>query len=123
MFSFKIINKKKSIYKGCCLCSSKGLPTLVKTSFANLITSVIPAASKPLIMELFCFLSWLYMYTIHLGLRGFKSLNLRDTYTSPGTISFDNYLLTLSAYQVLNLFKMNFLLLDLCLHSWTKPYW
>ena len=66
MFSFKTINKNKINCKGRCLCSSKAFSTLVKTSFANLITSAIPAASKPLIMESFCFLRWLYVSTTHL---------------------------------------------------------
>ena len=56
MFSFKTINKNKSNYKGFCRYSSNGFSTLLKTSFAYLIAPVIPAASKPLIMELFCFL-------------------------------------------------------------------
>ena len=77
MFSFKAINKSKSSYKGCCLCLSKGFSTLVKTSFANLIASVIPSASKSLIMKSFCFLRSLCMSIIHLAWRGFKSLNLR----------------------------------------------
>ena len=47
MFSFKTIKKNKSNYKGCYLCSTKGFSTLVKTSLANLIVSVIPASSKP----------------------------------------------------------------------------
>ena len=85
----------------------KEFSTLVKTSFATLIISVITAASKPLITESFCFLSWLYVSTIHLAWRGFKSLNLRDTFTRPGVIPFDNCLLTQSTYQVLNLFEMN----------------
>ena len=108
MFSFKTINKNKSNYKGCCLWLLKGFSTLVKTSFANLIASVIPVASKPLIMESFSFLRWLYESTIHLAWRGFKSLNLRDTFTSPGAIPFNNCLVTLLAYDLLNLFKMNF---------------
>ena len=107
MFSLKTINKNKSNYKGCCLYSMKGFSTLVKTSFANLIVSVITAASKPLITESFCFLRWLYVSTIHLAWRDFKSLNLRDTFTRPGVIPFDNCLLTQSTYQMLNLFEMN----------------
>ena len=56
MLSFKTINRIKFNYKGCCLCSLKGFSAHVKTSFANLITSVIPAASKSLIVESLCFL-------------------------------------------------------------------
>ena len=52
MFSFKTINKNKSNYKDYRLCSLRAFSTLVRTSFANLIASVIPAASKRLIMEL-----------------------------------------------------------------------
>ena len=71
MFSFKTTNKIKSNYKGVAynymyLCLSKGFSTLVKTSFANLISSVITAASKPLIMESLCSLRWFNMFQIHL---------------------------------------------------------
>ena len=51
MFSLKTINKNKSSYKSCCLCLSKGSSTLEKTSFANLMASVVPAAPKLLIMK------------------------------------------------------------------------
>ena len=106
MFSWK---KRKNYEKFCyCLCSSKGFSTRVKTSFAHVIASLIPAASKPLIMESFWCLRWLYVSTIHRAWRGFKSLNLRDTLTSPGATPFDNCLLTLSAYHALNLFEINF---------------
>ena len=67
MFLFKTINKNKSNHKGCFLCSSKGFSILVKISFANLIAPVFPAASKPLSMELFCFLRWLYVSTTRLA--------------------------------------------------------
>ena len=67
MFSFKRINKNKiDNYKACYLCLPKIFYTLAKT-FANIIASVIPAASKPLIMELLCFLRWLYVSAIHLA--------------------------------------------------------
>ena len=59
-------------------------------------------------MESFWCLRWLYISTIHRAWRGFKSLNLRDTLTSPGATPFDNCLLTLSAYHALNLFEINF---------------
>ena len=137
MFSFKTINTNKSSFKGCCLLLLKGFSTLViiwsmikcdpvinETSFANLIDSVIPAASKPsLIIESLCFLRWLYVSTIHLVSKGFKSLNLMVTFTSPGEIPFDNCLLTISAYYVLNLFEMIFLLLDLALYPRAGTYW
>ena len=66
MFSFKAMNKNKiNNYKACYLCSSKQFSTLVKTSFANLIASVIPATLKPLIMESFRFLRWVYVSRVH----------------------------------------------------------
>ena len=43
-----------------------------------------------------------------IGVRRFKSLYLRDSFTSPDAIPFGNCLLTLSAYHLLNLFEMNF---------------
>ena len=91
-----------------CLCSSKWFSSHVKISFAHVIASLIPAASKPLIMESFCCLRWLDVSTIHRAWRCFKSLNLRDTLTSPGATPFDNCFLTLSAYHALNLFEINF---------------
>ena len=99
--------KKRKIFC-CCFCSSKGFSTRVKTSFAHVVASLIHAASKPLIMESFWRLRWLYVSSIHRTWRGFKSVNLRDTLTSPGATPFDNCLLTLSAYHVLNLFEINF---------------
>ena len=92
----------------CCLCSSKAFSIHVKISFAHPIASLWPASSKPLIMESFWCLRWLYISTIHRAWRGFKSLNLRDTLTSPGITLFDSCLLTLSGYQLLNLFEINF---------------
>ena len=67
MFSLKTINKNKNNYKGCCLCSSRGFSTLLKTSLPNLIASVFPAASQPLIMESFYFLRSPYVSTIDLA--------------------------------------------------------
>ena len=87
---------------------SKGFSTYVKTSFAHVIVSLIPAASRALIMESFWCLRWLYVSTINRAWRGFKSLTSRDTLMSPGTTLFDNCLLTLSAYHALNLFEIKF---------------
>ena len=84
-FSFKTVNKNKSNYKGCCLCSSKGFLTPVKTLFAYLIAPVIPAASKPLIMESFCFLR---SNSVLLAWGGYKSHTWRDTFTSSFAIPF-----------------------------------
>ena len=80
----------------------------MKALFVHVIALLIPAAMKPLIMESFWCLRWLYVSTIHRLWRGLKSLNLRDTLTSPGAIPLDNCLLTLSAYHALNLFEINF---------------
>ena len=99
---------KKLLKLCCCLCSLKEFSTRVKTSFTHVIASLIHAASKALIMKSFWCLRWLYVSTIHRAWRGFKSLNLRDTLTSPGATPFDNCLLTLSAYHALNLFEINF---------------
>ena len=123
MFPFKAINKYKSNYKSCCLSSSKGFSTLVKTSFSNLIASVISAASKPLIMESSSFPRWKHVSTIPLVWKGFTWLSLRDTFKSPGAISFENCLLTLLWYHVLNLLQMIFLLLDLRLYPRAESYW
>ena len=87
---------------------SKGFPARVKISSAHVIASLIPAASKPLIMKSFWCLRWLHVLKIHQAWRGFKSLNLRDTLTLPGATPFDNCLLTLSAYQALKFFQINF---------------
>ena len=81
--------------------------TRVKTSLAHMIAWLIPAASKPLIMKSFWCFRWLHVSKIHRAWKGFKSLILRDTLTSPGATPFDNCLLTLSAYQALNLFEIN----------------
>ena len=66
------------------------------------------AASKPLTLESFWCLRWLYVSTVYRTWRGFKSLNLRDTFISPSATPFDNCLLTLPAYHALNLFEINF---------------
>ena len=79
--------KKRKNYC-CCLCSSKGFSTGVNTSFARVIASLIPAASKPLIMDCFGVLDD-YMSqqsTEH----GEVSLSLRDTLILPGATPFDN---------------------------------
>ena len=66
------------------------------------------SSSKPLTMESFRCLRWLYVSRIHRAWRGFKSLNLRGTLTSPGATPFDSCLPTLSAYHALNLLEINF---------------
>ena len=45
---------------------------------------------------------------------GLALKDLMDTFTSPGVIPFANFLLTLSAYHVLNCFKW-FFLFDACI--------
>ena len=80
---------------------SKGFPTRVRISFAHVIASLIPAASKPLIMKSFWCLRWLHVSKIHQAWRGFKSLNLRDTLTLPGATQSDNYLLALNLFEMI----------------------
>ena len=73
-----------------------------------------PTGLKPLTMESFWCLRWLFVSTIHQAWRGFKALNLRDNLTLSSATPFDNCLLTLSAYHVMNLFEINSLLIDWC---------
>ena len=103
-FYYRNNKKTKIVYRF----SSKGFSHLAYTSCAILTASSIPAFSKPLTTDSFCYFRYPYISTIHFACRAFKSLSFNETLTSPGAFPFINCLLTLSAYHSLNLLETYF---------------
>ena len=56
----------------------------------------------------FCCFRYSYISSTHLACSGFRSLNFRETLTSPGDFPFVSWRITLSAYHLLNWFEINF---------------